>query len=410
LSFGLNLNSIKVYILPFDIDGSYSSEWIEVTKYVSKISRLSQDTDSSDYQLGVYKNSSITISLSNRTGKFNDVDSTESIFAYKRRDSKVKIIYKLTEEITECGCAKAGDSFISEDYEVYKGLLSDETFRQDAYTEEISITVLGFETIFDRVEVPYASISNGDAASAVLYTILNQTAITDLLTVSAGNISVGSDQTIDDKSDMENATVRDVLDELLLASNSVLYILNDTIYIKTRAASAALQYTFYGQGSPDGIENIISIKDLNNGMHRLFNYFTWKDTTFIESDTDSKTKYGVRKNEISIPYFTNSTKCEAMLSTLLAEFKDPKTEMIITTPLNYTTLAINLLDKVNVDYPVLYIEGEFGLPICGIAICGSGVLPDALWSLSISSADEFKVMKKDIDMTKMEITFKLRGV
>ena len=406
----LDLDSIKVYFKPFEVDGTYSSTWLEVSDYVTKIGNLKQDIDSADYQLGVFKNSSLSLEFENRTGKFNDIDSTKSIFKYKRSDTQVKILYKKTREITECGCAITGMSYLAEELEIFKGLLNDDAYRQDANTERITLKVLGLDSLFDRTEVPYASISSGDLCSAVIYTCLNQTAITSLLTVSSGNIVCGNDKAIDDKTEMENETVADVLDDLLLASNSVLYIKDDTVYVADRTESASSQKTFYGQGSPNGIENIISLKDMNNGFHRLFNYFAWKDTSEKQSDTDSVTKYGVKRKEIAVDYFTNTTNINSMLSSLLAEFKDPKQELNLTTKLDYAVFALNLLDKVNIDYPTIYVEGEAALPICGVAVCGVGVLPDGLWSLTIDSATDFKILSKSYNLDKMEVTFKLREV
>ena len=92
----LDLDSIKVYFKPFEASGSYASTWTEVSDYVTKIGSLKQDIDSADYQLGVFKNSSISLEFENRTGLFNDVDSTKSIFKYKRSDTLVKILYKKT--------------------------------------------------------------------------------------------------------------------------------------------------------------------------------------------------------------------------------------------------------------------------------------------------------------------------
>lgn len=404
-------NVFKVYIKPFDHLGNYEADFIDVTKYVKTIGRLQVDTDSSDYQIGVYKNSNFNIVLNNREGLFSDVTSRRSIFDYTRADSLVKVTYQMDADGPWCGMAICGDSYLSEETEIFLGILSDDSLLENARTEEVTFNVLGLESLFQRAIVPFSSISNGDDVDEAIYAMLNQAPITDILTISLANIVPGIDQTIDVKDDLENMTVKEGLDKLLLVSNSVLKITSQTVYVTSRDPGGSIAMTFYGQASQNGAENIIDIKNVSNGMNRLFNYFTWKDSTAGYSDGTSVAKYGARSKEIDFGIYTNTTKQTNFMTDLATEFKDPKQELDLVAPLDFDTLALNLLDRVSIDYPTIFEadEGE-SLPICGVAICGEAILPRGLWAFYLNSARSYKILRKDMNLTNMQVTLKLREI
>ena len=120
------------------------------------------------------------------------------------------------------------------------------------------------------------------------------------MTVSAGNISVGQDQVPDSIAELEETTVKEALDLLLEASNSVVYVdvTDQTVYVKPRTAAASVSHTFYGQASDNGSESIVNIQNVRTGLNRTFNFWKWKDTTTTAKDTTSITNYGVRKKEL----------------------------------------------------------------------------------------------------------------
>jgi len=406
------LSQVRVYVTPFLSDGTYGTEQ-EITKDVISIGTLGVDTDSSDYQIGVFRNSSVRLTLNNREGFYSDVGIDQSIFAYKRADAKVRITYTEDNNLPFCGTAICGDAILCEEQTVFQGLLNDESFLEEAAQEKAEFLVLGYESIFSRVTVPFASISNGDAVSDVIYAILNQAEITDLLTVSLINIAPKLDEQIDDKTDLENLTAKEAIDRLLLLSNSVLKIEDETVYVTSRDATVDLIHTFFGQASLNGAENIINVRNISNGKNRMFNYMTWRDDTVVFQSSSSINLYGVRKREIDSTIFNDNTKQTDIVTELVTEFAFPKQELEILTPIDASVVELNLLDKVAIDYPTVYVPGEFDLPICGIAVCGdplSATLPRALWSLQIPSARRYKILKKNFDFKTMVATFKLREI
>lgn len=403
----------RVYIKPFDIDGSYLS-YIDVTDDVAfeSVGNITQNLDSADFDVGIFRNSAILIKLRNDHGRYSDIDVEQSIFRYKRSGSLLKITYAIEMEAPLCGVALLGDSYLDdgEEHEIFIGLLNDESLAMDIDQQVVNFQALGRDSILDRMKVPIGSLANGDLISAVIYDCLNDTDLTALLTLSVANITVSTDVAVSDVSKFENKTVKAVLDELLLAGNSVLYVKDGTIYVKPRTATAAVQAAFYGQASNLGAENVSTIKAIKNGLSRTFNLWAWKDTALYAEETTSSGKYGIRRKELSYDWMTNNTHRQTILTNLKGEFGLPKIEFDLFTPLSIDSLDLDLLDRVTIDYPTVYIEGEVEFPICGIAICGDAVLPKALWSFTIDSSTPFKIIGKDIDIKKSEIKFKLREI
>jgi hypothetical protein len=54
------LNSYKVYIQTFDDTGNYTGTWTEITRHVISLGNTGIQIDSSDYDVGVFRNSNLT--------------------------------------------------------------------------------------------------------------------------------------------------------------------------------------------------------------------------------------------------------------------------------------------------------------------------------------------------------------
>lgn len=406
------MNKWRAYIKPFLDTGAYAADWIEVTRDVDwgSLGNIQQGLDNADYDIGVYRNSNFNVTLRNDHGRYSDVDVLQSIFRYKRADSLFKITWDLNEDRNYCGATTVCGQFkLSEEMTLFEGLLNDESLAMDVASQQVTFLVLGREALLDRAIVPFASLSVGQLASAVILACVNQAPITSVLTVSAGTISLGNDQTLDNIDDLENKTAKDALDDLLMLTSSVLYIRDGALIISPRTPTAALQYTFFGQASNSGPENVQDIQKFKNGMSRVFNYLFWTDTAITSVDDSSVTKYGARSKEFNFTYFTNGVKQQSLLDSILGEFSLPKREMELTAPLTYDTLEVDLLDRVAIDYPTVYTSLD-PLPICGIAICGEAKLPKGIWSFMLTTTEEFKVIGRTLDIRNALFKYKLREV
>lgn len=405
------MSAIRVYIKPFNQVGDYEASFTEVTDYVLKIGDITIDTDSSGFDIGVYRNSGFQLTLNNRDGLFSDVGSPNTMFRYKRGDSLIKVTFDLADYTLRTTRATSfHDQYVSNETTIFLGLLNDESLTEDVRKEDVAFRVLGLETLFSEKTI-YSNYVLGDDVEELIYKALNVTRVTELLTISAANITAGLNQVPDAIAHLENKTIKQTLDELLLMSNSIMYIENQTVYVAPRQESAALMFTFYGPNSLTGVENIQEIKGITNGKNKMYNFFSWRDSTQTAARNASIRKYGTRLKELSADLFTNNAKQFNVMESLLDEFGYPKQEMEVQVNLNYTTLALQMLDKVNMDYPLQYIETEgFEMPICGIAICGQAVLPKPIFSFSMYSNKYFKIIKRTISPEKRLITFRIREV
>lgn len=403
--------SYRAYIKPFNDDGSYA-DYIDVSNDVDfeNVGSIKTDFDSNEYGVGTYKTSSFPIAMKNNDGKYSDIDASNSIFRFKRGGSLFKLTWRFGEDDFQAGIGVADSGQpLSEEVDLFIGILNDESARFDVASQRIQFQILGRESIFQKAIVPFSSISNGDLLSEVIYACLNQAAITELLTVDQGNIVCGIDAAIDSIAPLENKTVEDSIKLLLENSNSVLYIDGDTLKVCARTPTAEVQYNFYGQGSVSGIENVDAVSNESNGLSRTFNFWTYEESSVTSEDSASILQYGYRRAERSSDFLTDPSKLSALLDSFRDEFSQPRQEFELLTRLNYSTLALKLLDRISVDYPYLPVEdpnanlplwghAEYGVALAGMIVQAFFVLPD----------DHYKIIGKTVDVKNQKVKLRLR--
>ena len=407
------MSKFRIYINPKDNSGNFTG-YQEVTEDVidKSFSGFTQRIDSDDYDVGKFQFSAFVLQLRNETGKYSDVETTQSIFRQRRGGSKVRINWQIQDHQSICGVAVCGKVSITPEEVVFDGILNDDATRLDIDGQQIKFQILSSDSRIDEVETPFASLSNGDLFSEAILTILDQTEITEILDVSVSNINVGLDLAIDDISDLENTTVKEALDILLFGSNSVMVIRDNMVYISSRDGGATSVHTFIGQASNDGIEDIIKLSNISTGRNNIFNYWTWEDTTLKATLNTSIESNGLKKKEVGFAPITNSAKRQSILDELRDTFSDLKQEFVLTTFLNYNTLALNMLDRVSVDYPTVLSPGTAGgvVPIYGVAIYGEDFYPRGEFSIVIDPDTPFKIMGRKINAKNKTIDFKLKEI
>lgn len=409
-------NRWRVYFKPFDDFGNYT-DWVDVTDDVSLTSfgDIQQSLDNTDYDIGIYRTGSVQLRMMNLSGKYSDVGNLMSMFKYTRSNTLCKITWSMDETPALGGTAIAGyhhafDPGTSDEFAIFTGLLNDDALTMDLKSQQVVFAVLGRESVLDQAVVP-GTVAAGDLISAFIYKCLNQTQVSKVVGVDVSKIAVGTDVTIDDVTDLLNRSVSDALNDLLLLSNSILKVEDDYLVIAPRTPTIDVKQTFYGQASVLGPENVTDIQNIRTGLNRTFNYFSWKDNSTPVSDGVSISKYGLRaKAAFDYTYFTDPTKQAALMTGLLNEFSTPKQEFEILTPLTYDTAALNLLDRIAIDYPIPYVRSNFPLSICGQAICGEAKLPTGLWSFKLDTTSNFKPIGKNISIKNKMLTFNVRAI
>lgn len=409
------MGKVKVYVKPFDDTGAYVDDYIDISDRVTRLGDISIGIENSDYEVGVNVNSNLRLSLRNDDGYFSDVTNLNSIFRTKRKDSKVKVTYNRRTHPLRCGFFKPGRERLPNEVTVFEGLLNDISSVSDIKDQMADFSVLGFESKLQEMEVPYSSIDATDDYADAIYACLNQAPFNTYVTVDIANITPDYDPGLDSKDWLENKTVREALRQLLQDTRSVLYIKDSTVYVVPRDATASVQKTFYGQASIDGIENIVGINNFRDGVNRIKNYWTFRDTTIKSTDATSVSTYGVQKTELYTQLLNTSptTKISDMLSGYKDDFSNPKIELELVSKIDYTTLALNILDRVTVDYPTVYTpaDGDATLPRYGLDIYGAVRYPYGRFDLTLSPNDyDFKILNIKYSLTKNLVTFKLREI
>lgn len=411
------MSRFRGYIKPRDNAGNFLSDFIEVTDDIDfdSTGTIKQQLDNDEYNVGQFKFSEFFLKLNNQFGKYSDVDVVQSIFRTRRSGSIFKLTWSPADFPAQCGLAVAGSSVgatISEEKVVFIGVIDDDSSKLDIDEQKITFNVLSTDSIFPSIEARYDLLSVGQNYSDALFAILNIPEVTEYLTVDASNISVGIDLDFDVVDQYQNKTLKEVMDDILFQSNSVLFIKDETIFIKSRDGGLIPKYIFRGQGSNEGPEDIRTISQISSGRNRVFNYWTWKDTTLLAKDDDSIVQNLIRKKEIDIEAITDTSKRQAILNSQRDEFKDKKQGFDLKIAINPKLLDLFMLDQVRVDYPTTFIPAESGgdLPIYGIAIYGQDRYGFGEFSLTVDKDTPYMIVGRNIDTKKQELIFKLEEI
>jgi len=398
--------------------------YIDVSDFVemSSLGSVNVETAQSEVTVGITRTSNITLKLKNTSGIFSGENTSETIFTYKRAGSKVKISYFEGVEVSRYGSAIYGDSVYGDQVSIYEGIISSESPRQDVQTDMISLSVLGFDSIFKAVPYAGTELNTSQSLRFLFENLLNKPAILALASVDIANFTVGTDFILDNLDDFEDIdTIDEAVSMLLEISNSILVIQDGQIFISDKEESFELLFTFYGQASNFGIENIQNIQGDTDGLPRMYNLWRWDTDTLGESEpipAPSKNdttidKYGVRKQVRGIKGITTGATRTAVLNSFLDEYGTLKKELKLTTPASYQTVRLPMLGQVNIDYPAPQFPADGGdLPIWGTPtmIWSTFVWPYKLFQYEINATTKFKIIGIQFNMKKDMISFTLREV
>lgn len=392
----------KVLITPLESRNVYGTEIdvtadIDISEFVTEkgIGKIKNEIDNGDYEFGIFTFSDITLNMVNYSGKFNDEFSSYSIFKFKRDLAKVKIQFIKTDSSAVIN---------------FEGIINDEATRQDNKKGIVKFKVLSFSSIFRKVKVAAGVITNGVSFSSAIKTILNDPDITSLLTFDPSKITVGLDLTVDDGSKLDDRTTQNALNDLLLVSSSILFIDDtQTIIVTTRTdTSEAVTHSYFAGDDVLGREDVLSIKNFNNGLHRLFNGIIINGS--ITEDPISANRNGVRQKSLTFDFITNSTNFITIGNSILDDFKNPRFEMELKVRTE-DSLTVKILDLVTIGFTsvIAPAEGKTVFPLYGVSKYGSDNYPLVNNPLPIRNNELFRVIGIFEDPKNFTTVLKLRG-
>lgn len=403
----------SVYFTPIadSESNSYGGE-IDVSDkiVISGIGSIRRSIDSSDYDVGIFVFSDLELTGINDTGYFNEMDDSRSIFRNTRDRCKVRIVFENREMVRDNQGTVVSETVT--DTNTFRGLINEEATRLDIVTEKIRFKVLSRDSVLRTTKISSGTITNGMTFSQAFSAILNVPRITSVLNYNPANINPPLNLTVDVPTFFDGKVVKDAIDKLLVASNSVLLV-NDAgdMIIRSRDPDESIPVVnLFGKNDLYRRENIIDITAYNSGRQRMFNSFVVgglerNNSMFI-------TEFGIRQKTFTIDFITNSTKKSLIADALVDQFKTPKIELSVKVA---TSLAksINLLDRVSVNYPLRAepIPGTF-LPVVGITTVGDPdyPLPYLFGSIEIPARLGFKVIEIEDNPSNFTSILKLRQI
>ena len=391
------------------------SEFIEITDDVldSSLANIKQALESDDFDVGKITFDNLRLGLRNEDSLYSEAANASSIFPVKRDASIIKIDWNINSYPEACGNTPCGLTFLSTKRTLFKGLLEENSTTFDVSDQDVTFKLLGIDSIINKEDTPFSSLSVSDNANTLAFKILNQANITQFFTVDIANINCKNNFTPDDISSLEGTKCLESLQDILTLANSIMFVKDDVIYIKERSESATSKFTFFGASSNDGIENIAKISKYGIGLNRTWNVWFWEDDPTLEvSFVDSKATYGTRSKGIQSKLITGSGKILAVLNSYLTEFGFPKTELTLSVPMYTEIVDLGFLDKINIDYPSEVLPSlDDTASKYGQAKYDSGFKYNKIInSLFISVSTDWKILNKTIQAKKQTIEYKIREV
>jgi len=388
----------RVLITPLTSEGVYGTtvdvtQDIDMTDLIKSFSNVKQEIDNGDYDIGIFTFGNITMNAINFRKRFNDQSEALSIFPYKRDRAKVLLQYrdKDNNKITR-----------------FKGLINEDATRMDLEKDTIRFKVLSQDSIFRQVRIPSGAIVQGDLFSDAIKKILNVPDITDVLTFSAANVNVNIDIAIDNGDVFSDTVVKDSLDQLLQASNSILFIdSTDNIIVTDRAENVPL-FALFGGGDILGRENILSVKNFNTGINRVFNSVKVGDTE-VTTDDAWVQENGFRQKTFTFDFITTGSKEKQIADRISNHFRVPKMELEVVVKTEIVK-QIRLLDLVSVSLPYKITPDidDDRIAMYGVAMYGDEHYANTSGAFKIDQNISWKVYSISENPRNFTTTLKLR--
>lgn len=388
------IEQYKVEINPLEKDGVYKGA-TDYTEWVSRISEITRQVDDGDFDIGIFSFDTLKLDMIGDTGsittsgKFFDVNSTSSIFKFKRDLAKVDVSF-LDKNSTE--------------HLQFSGLINDTACVDNINNGNSELVVISKAGIFNKNAVVGGAVSDGMTVKEALESLLNRPIITNYVNYDVANINPALNVTIDKGSELDNLSYKAALDKIMLASGSVLLIdSSGDIIVKDRSDNGNSAHNFYNAGDPLGRNNIIALAKYNTGVQRSFNFFEIDKT--IAFNNDLINIYGLRKKNINVDdIITDIDTRQQIVDYYLDNFSYPKQELELDVQTEEAK-NIQILDLCTLDYKEILKNTNPNTPFSF-----PDNTPVVLNKKTISANIGFKVIGIYIDPRSNKTRLKLREI
>jgi len=288
-------------------------------------------------------------------------------------------------------------------------LLTDIVTDQKPNEREISITFLSYDSVFSKASVLDGSILDGVTFTQAFKILLTGSdTITNLLNYSDGNINPKLNLTIDEGFVFDGLLIKDALDKLLQAANSILLIDDsENIIIRSRDANDNTPHELY-LNDKNKRDNINSIDSYNNGKQRMFN------NVVVNNNTQKRDKVSIFDNDVNqqtftLDFITTISKNGIIAQSYVDEFGQPKKEIILTID-KEESLGMVLFDKFQLSIELLTHIKNGVAPLYEYAEYDKNEYPIEISEFRILPVTLFKSIGFFENATKFLVTLKLREI
>ncbi len=348
---------IGIKITPVGLNSNEFLDEFEGTDYLagnSAISSISNTVDNSDFVVGLFSYSYTRIKLLNRSGIFNQNDSTGK-FPNGRDGSKVTIFLR--------------DQ--GEEKPVFIGEISEDATKENILNETIEITVLSPDSVLRRHNVPAGILSGNLSFKDAIIALLDRPPINLSVKIRERFIEMDYNGIIDNEESFSGKSIQESIGEILVAGNSFLFVdFNNFVRVLSRTKFRERKRRFYGPYDKLGRSpGILSVKNYNNGLQRTINQVEINGEYY--GDQDFINTYSLRSKSISFDFITRPDRQAIVATNLIRKYRVPKQEMTIMVPLK-DAYDLEISDLLSVHYPRKRVginenSGKFGIDMFGFA-------------------------------------------
>lgn len=276
----------KLYVLRLNTDGTYESDWYEISQYLLKdgsVNSVEFTMPNSSYSLGEVRIANAKFSLLNPYGEMSDETFNRSIFkGFVRDGSLIKIVDHLVNPDDETDVVEVT---------TFQGFIDDKSAVTEQGYEEFTarnfLTLLKDKTI-DELEL------TGTTISQVVYNAINNPYFTEFFNVSNSStyINPGYNAAVDLSQYEKTTTIFDLFQDLA-KGNSIFYVDPDDnyFYFVDPTPTATVKYSF-----TESNNRKIKIYNYKSGADRQFDQWYWEDSNI------SKVTAGALNPKLAKPF------------------------------------------------------------------------------------------------------------
>ena len=391
----------KVEIAPRKND-NFLDDFVDVTNFVrgGGIGKLRKSIDTNNFTIGLFDQNNLNLVLDNSDGFFNH---NEGLFKNRIENrSKVRITAGYLDNENIPRTDNSVDSEI-----MFDGIINSEATSRESQKETCKYKILSYISIIKSLKAKSGVVVSGMTFQTAFFNLLNVFEITQYLTVDLSNINPNLNLVIDDGSPFEDIQLDEAIDNLLLFSNSVLNIVNNTIIVKSREESDEVKFEFFGKGS-NFPSNIVNIFGENPGQRRVITRISFPFIAIpsFEAEAAIQDRFGSKLKKIDFPIITDESKLQIIATNILDEFKIPKRELNLITP--YIGNQLELLDTVTIDNPGYNFNEDAS--VYGAAEYDDATYAEIKGGLKIRPDTGFKTLSIEHDLDRYLTTLKLREI